>query len=186
MHTITPQRFKLLSIIILTLGISWIGLSATFPGGVSERGIQAPQEGFFAPDFTLETLNGGTVTLSALRGRPVLVNLWASWCRPCQYEMPAMQRIYEKYKDTGFTILAVNTIYQDNPTDVAAFVQKYGLSFPILLDKDGTVSNHYQLLALPSSFFIDRDGLIQEIILGGPMAEALLQTRVEKLLEEAP
>jgi peroxiredoxin len=100
--------------------------------------------------------------------------------------MPAMEQVYREYAEKGFTILAVNTTYQDNPADVIAFVQEHNLTFPILLDRDRIVSEQYQLLALPSSFFIDRDGIIQEVIFGGPMAEALLRIRVEKLLEEVP
>jgi cytochrome c biogenesis protein CcmG/thiol:disulfide interchange protein DsbE len=186
MHTNPSQRFKLVSFIALTLGICWIGISTTLPSGVPEKGIQAPQEGFRAPDFTLETMDGSTITLSALRGQAVLVNLWASWCGPCQSEMPAMQRIYEEYRDDGFTILAINTTYQDNPADIAAFVQNHDITFPILLDRDRTVSELYQLFALPSSFFVDRNGVIQEAIFGGPMAEALLRTRVENLLKGNP
>jgi peroxiredoxin len=100
--------------------------------------------------------------------------------------MPAMERIYQEYANKGFTILAVNTIFQDNMADVSSFVQEHGLTFPILLDRDRVVSTQYQLQALPSSFFIDRDGIIQEVVFGGPMAEALLRTRVETLLEEVP
>jgi cytochrome c biogenesis protein CcmG/thiol:disulfide interchange protein DsbE len=186
MRQISPRHFKILSFLVLVFGIIWIGVSASLPGGVSERGIQAPQEGFSAPDFTLETMAGDIITLSKLRGRPVLVNLWASWCAPCRSEMPAMEKIYQEYANKGFTILAVNTIYQDNMADVSTFVEEHDLSFPILLDRDRTVAIQYQLQALPSSFFINRDGIIQEVVLGGPMAEALLRTRVETLLEEAP
>jgi peroxiredoxin len=100
--------------------------------------------------------------------------------------MPAMEKIYQEYANKGFTILAVNTIYQDNIANVSIFVEEYDLTFPILLDRERTVATQYQLLALPSSFFINRDGVIQEVVLGGPMAEALLRTRVETLLEEAP
>ena len=181
MNTFYLQRFKLSAYIILILGIGWIGLSATFQGGVSERGIQAPQEGFLAPDFTLETMGGSMITLSALRGQPVLVNLWASWCIPCRSEMPSLERIYKEYADKGFTILAVNTTYQDSPTNVAAFVQEYGLSFPILLDRDHTVSDQYQLLALPSSFLIDQDGIIQEKIIGAFPGLDAIETRLAKI-----
>lgn len=186
MHTLSPQRYKLVSFIVLIFGAAWIGISASFPGGTSERGIQAPQEGFLAPDFSLETLDGTTIALSDLRGQPVLVNLWASWCGPCRLEMPAMERIYGEYKSKGFEILAVNTSYQDNLVDVEAFVNEHNLTFPILLDKDRSAAQQYQLLALPSSFFIDRDGIIQEVVFGGPMAEALLRTRVDNLFEEKP
>jgi peroxiredoxin len=100
--------------------------------------------------------------------------------------MPAMEKIYQEYESRGFTILAINTIYQDNMANVSSFVQEHSLTFPILLDRELAVSTQYNLMALPSSFFIDRDGIIQEVVFGGPMAEALLRTRVEKLLQEVP
>lgn len=183
MQKLSPQQFRLVSILALVLGAAWIGVSASLPGGTANPGIPAPQQGFLAPDFTLDTLDGETITLSELQGRPILVNLWASWCPPCRQEMPAMQRMYEEFSAQGFTILAVNTTNQDSLPAVQNFVGEFGLSFPILLDRDGLVSDSYNLLALPSSFFIDRDGIIQEVVIGGPMAEALLRTRIERLLE---
>ena len=95
-----------------------------------------------------------------------------------------MERIFEEYEEMGFTILAVNAANQDNRNEAEAFVEEMGLTFPILFDKDGYVYEQYQIRALPSSFFILPDGSIQEVVFGGPMAEALLQTRVETLLKE--
>ena len=100
--------------------------------------------------------------------------------------MPAMQRIYESYQEQGFVILAVNATNQDSPNSAAAFAVEHSLTFPILLDVDGAVSGLYRLRSLPTSFFVNREGIIEEIVIGGPMSEALLQTRVENLLEEAP
>ncbi len=168
--------------VILAGGIGWIWFSAVDPAVYSAQRIAAPQTGFLAPDFSLETPEGEIYSLSALRGRPVLVNLWASWCGPCRAEMPAMERIFNQYKDQGFLVLAVNATNQDNVVDAQRFGETYDLTFPILLDTDGRVSALYQLRALPSSFFISPDGKIQEVVIGGPMAEALLRTRVENLL----
>jgi len=113
----------------------------------------------------------------------VLVNLWATWCPPCRAEMPAIERMYEEYKDQGFVVLAVNMTYQDDPFAVAPFIAEYGLTFPILLEETGDVAAAYQLRSLPTSLFIGRDGIIQEVIVGGPMSEALLRTRVEQILK---
>ncbi|MBC8503947.1 MAG: TlpA family protein disulfide reductase [Anaerolineales bacterium] len=180
------KKYRLpLYFLILLLSAAWIWVSAAPEGSTSAGEIPAPQEGFLAPDFTLETLEGELMTLSELRGSPVLINLWASWCGPCRAEMPAMQRIHEKYGDE-FIILAVNATHQDSPNAAAAFVSELGLTFPILLDHDGSVSTQYQLRSLPTSFFVNRDGIIEEVVIGGPMSEALLQTRIESLLEEAP
>jgi peroxiredoxin len=98
--------------------------------------------------------------------------------------MPAMQRVYEEYRDQGFTILAVNAAQQDSQAAAAQFAAEHGLTFPILYDLDGSVARSYQLSALPTSFFILPDGTIQEVVIGGPMAEALLRARVEQLLEK--
>ncbi len=171
---------------VLILGAVWTWLSAVPAGSTSAGEIPAPQEGFSAPDFSLRSLDGDTVTLSELRGQPVLINLWTSWCAPCRAEMPAMQRIHEKYRERGFVILAVNATNQDSPNSAAAFVAEHGLTFPILLDVDGSVSEHYHLRSLPTSFFVNSQGIIKEVVIGGPMSEALLQTRVDNLLAEAP
>jgi|MTBAKSStandDraft_1061840.scaffolds.fasta_scaffold00225_72 thiol-disulfide isomerase/thioredoxin len=141
----------------------------------------APQKGFIAPDFVLNDLSGNEYQLSNLKGNMIIVNVWASWCKPCQYEMPAMQEIYEKYQDKGLILLAVNNTYQDNYSDVLDFVSENKLTFPILLDLDGFVSNQYQVQALPSTFFIDKTGKISEIIIGGPMSEALIESRIKEL-----
>lgn len=98
--------------------------------------------------------------------------------------MPAMQKAYEAYQDQGFVILAVNATNQDSRQDAVDFAGQYGLTFPILLDTSGEVSSLYQLRSLPTSFFIDRHGVIQEVVIGGPMSEALLRTRVQQLMEE--
>lgn len=179
----TP-RFRIAAAVLLALGLLWIGVSARLPGGTDTPGIPAPKAGFLAPDFTLETLEGEVVTLSELQGQAVLVNIWASWCLPCRAEMPAMQQVYEDYREQGFTILAVHATNQDNAANAADFAAEHGLSFPILLDPDGTVGEMYQVTALPSSFFVLPDGTIEEVVFGGPMAEALLRTRVETLLAE--
>ncbi len=178
-----PTHWRTFSATALLLGTAWIWLTAAL-WSPAEGTISAPQQGFLAPDFTLQTLDGETITLSELRGQAVLVNLWASWCVPCRAEMPAMQRVYDEYKGQGFVVLAVNVTSQDSASAAAAFVRQYGLNFPILLDVEGSVSRAYEQRAFPTSFFIGRDGVIREVVIGGPMAEALLRTRVESLLAE--
>ena len=169
--------------IILILGLAWILVSADKTGTSTAGQIPAPQQGFLAPDFELQTTTGETVKLSELRGQAVLVNLWATWCPPCRAEMPTIEKVYNEYKDQDFIVLAVNMTYQDTYSNIAPFIDEYGLTFPILLDETNTVGSAYQLRSLPSSFFIDRNGLISEVVIGGPMAEALLRTRVEQILK---
>jgi peroxiredoxin len=178
-----PIQRRILSVIILLAGLAWIFVSADWVGKSTAGAIPAPRQGFLAPDFSLLTTDGETFTLSELRGQAVLVNLWATWCPPCRAEMPAMQKLHAEYKDQGFTILAVNMTYQDDFLAIAPFVEEYQLSFPILLDEMGEVGRKYELRSLPSSFFIDREGFIQEVVIGGPMSEALLRTRIESILQ---
>jgi peroxiredoxin len=181
-----PTNFpKLLPYAVLLLGLAWIALSASSTGQ-SQEGQSAPATGFYAPDFTLPSLDGQSYSLSELRGRPILLNLWASWCLPCRAEMPALQRVYEEHQAQGFIVLAVNATNQDSPGAAAAFVEELGLSYPILLDEEGTVSRLYGLRALPTTFFIDAEGKIIEVIVGGPLSEALLAIRVEELLKDLP
>jgi len=178
----TNQR-KILYSVILILGLTWIFISADKSGATTSGQIPAPQQGFLAPDFELKTNTGETVKLSDLRGQAVLVNLWATWCPPCRAEMKSIEKVYNEYKDQGLVVLAVNMTYQDDPTKIAPFVTEQGLTFPILLDETGAMGHAYQLRSLPSSYFIDRAGKINEVVIGGPMAEALLRTRVEEILK---
>lgn len=180
----STQR-RTISVIVLLLGLVWIGLNAD-PGGASNEKISSPRPGFLAPDFTLQTIDGETVTLSDLRGQAVLVNIWASWCSPCRAEMPAMQRVYEDYKSKGLVILAVNSTVQDSAESARSFAAELGLTFPIQLDIEGIATRLYEAQGLPASFFIGRDGIIREVVSGGPMSEVLLRTRIESILETMP
>jgi peroxiredoxin len=114
-----------------------------------------------APDFTTQTLDGQTVSLSDYRGKVVLLNFWATWCEPCDREMPDFQAIYSKEQDNGFVVLAVDN--QEAPGDVAQFVTAHKLTFPILLDEDGAINGSIygdRVLGYPTSFLIDRNGVI--------------------------
>jgi len=174
-----PTVRRILFIVILAAGLAWIGLSA----GGTQAITAAPQEGFLAPDFALKSITGETYTLSELRGQAVVINLWATWCPPCRAEMPALQKMYLEYKDQGLIVLAVNSTVQDTASAVAPFASERGLTFPILLDDAGQVTSAYQVRSLPSSYFIDRKGIVRKVVIGGPMAEALLRTRIEDILK---
>jgi len=183
MKTSILKHWTLFSITLLAASVVWIWFSRVDPSHASAAETSAPHKGFLAPDFSLSTNEGETITLSDLRGKPVLINLWTSWCPPCKAEMPALERVFQDYKDDGLEILAVNSTSQDNAADANAFVQDLGLTFTILFDKDGSVSKQYRLQALPTSIFINREGVIQEIVVGGPMSEALLRSRIKTLIE---
>jgi cytochrome c biogenesis protein CcmG, thiol:disulfide interchange protein DsbE len=177
-----PRRWFAFTVLVLVAGVAWTLRSTVPPGGTTQGPAPSPREGFAAPDFTLDLLGGGHVTLSELRGKAVVVNLWASWCPPCRAEMPALQRVYEANRDRGLEIVALNTTFQDSEAAAAEFVREFGLTFPVALDRNGEASRAYQLRALPTTFFIDRNGVIRGLVIGGPMSETTVQTTVEELL----
>ena len=117
-----------------------------------------------AQNFLLPDLNGNRVSLADQRGNVVFLNFWATWCPPCRYEMPSMEKLYNKFKNKDFTILAVNI--GENAEQVKAFKESYKLSFPILLDADSSVASFYGAISIPATYLIDRDGYIQGAALG--------------------
>lgn len=178
------SRFTVWMTWALVLGMIWTVVSRVSPDQSQVQTGSVPKEGFTAPDFTLELLDGGNITLSDLQGKVVLVNFWTSWCPPCRKEMPAIESVYRSYKDLGLVVVGLNLTAQDSKPDVSVFVQEIGVTFPIALDVNNAVGNLYRVTALPTSFFIDRKGVIRSIIVGGPMSEAVIQSKVEELLRE--
>lgn len=174
-------RSKINAIVIGLLALLWILITPVLADHrLSTKAVAHP--GFPAPTFELSDLNSLPVALESMKGKIIIVNIWASWCGPCQAEMPALQRIYEKYKASGLEILAVNSTYQDDPIRAANFVEVNKLTFPILLDVDGAVTRLYKVRALPTTIFIQKDGIINDLIVGGPLSEALLSSKVIELL----
>jgi peroxiredoxin len=169
--------------LLLAAGLAWLIFSADHGAAAPEAQTTAPQKGFLAPDFTLQAADGTSITLSQLRGQAVLVNHWASWCGPCREEMPSIEKLSMEYGSRGFVVIGVDSTIQDDPLAVAEFVVEFGLSFPIVLDRGGEVARLYELRVLPTSFFIDRQGVIQSVVVGGPMPESLLREHIEELLK---
>jgi len=134
------------------------------PGGPTTTPAPAPVAGAPAPDFTLKDLSGKPVTLSNLKGQVVLINFWATWCGPCLVEMPLIQRRYKALKDQGFTVLAVN--FDEPIADVSAFARSLNLTFTVLLDPGGVIDDLYHMRGYPSSFIVDRSGMIKQVHIG--------------------
>lgn len=176
------RRWAVVMLVVFLAGSGWTLVSRLPASTTDGAPPPSPREGFSAPNFTLDTLEGGQVTLSELRGKVVMVNFWATWCPPCKAEMPAIEKVYRAYRDLGLEVLAVNTTNQDSESEAIAFVEEFGLTFPVPLDRTGAVSAAYNLRGLPSTYFIDSDGVIQSVVVGGPMNEALIQSKVEDLL----
>jgi peroxiredoxin len=141
----------------------------------------APQPQAVAPDFTLTALDGQPVRLNDLRGRPVLINFWATWCPACRSELPALQAAYQRY---GERVAFLGVDVKEPEETVAAFAQQSGLTFPILLDGDGAVGSQlYQARGIPTSLFIAPDGVVS-VRHVGPLAEADIDRYLTPLLED--
>jgi peroxiredoxin len=112
-----------------------------------------------APDFTLKSLDGPNLRLKEQRGKVVLVNFWATWCAPCREEMPQLNKLFDKYRASGFTLLGVNV--DEDSRNAAGIASQLGVKFPVLLDSDKAVSKLYELSAMPSTVLIDRDGKLR-------------------------
>jgi peroxiredoxin len=132
-----------------------------------------------APDFTLRSTDGQNLRLHEQRGQVVLVNFWATWCGPCKQEMPHLDRLYDKYRASGFVLLGVN-IDQD-AGQAKAYAQRLGLKFPVLLDADKKVSKLYDVGSMPSTVLIDRDGRVRQVHLG--YREGLEETYEKQIRE---
>lgn len=131
----------------------------------------AVELGRYAPDFTLTDLNGEAVSLSDWRGQVVLLNFWASWCAPCRQEMPLLQATYTAYADDGLVVLAVNM--GEEKRRVENFAVDLALTFPVLADEEITVGTLYRVRGVPTTFFIDRDGVIRQRYVGPLSADVL-------------
>lgn len=133
-----------------------------------------PTSHFDAPDFTLTTLNGELLTLAELRGHPVILNFWASWCAPCRDEMPLLNRAAEQFNDRGLIIIGVNVTAKDTVANARAFSDEFEIRYPVVFDDTGVVSfGRYSVLGLPTSVFIDAYGIIRRVVFGEITQEAL-------------
>ena len=141
------------------------------------------QLGQAAPDFSLKTLDGGRASLSQFKGRPVLVNFWATWCKPCRQEMPAIMAAYQAHHAGGLEVLAVNLSDQEKMKDVRKFVAELELPFPILLDEKGKMRERYHLVTVPTSVFIDAKGIVRKVN-AGPISAKELKDGLAEILPQ--
>jgi peroxiredoxin len=136
-----------------------------------------------APDFTLRTADGRNLRLAEQRGQVVMVNFWATWCPPCRVEMPHLTRLHEKYRDSGFLLLGVNV--DDDPAKAIVLAAKLGVKFPVLLDGTKKVAKLYDVVSMPSTVLIDRDGRVRHVHSGYRDGyEQIYDTQIRALLKE--
>jgi len=170
------KRLKVMLVITL--------VSVLTPGlvmaGCSPSSAQGVEVGNLAPDFQLQNLDGQTVSLGNLQGKPVLINFWATWCPSCVSEMPYIQEIYEEWSDAELVVLAINI--GESSSKVEEFMQNHNLSFTVLLDTKQDVAQKYNFQYIPTTFFIDKDGIIQEKVIGPFQNKAQIENRLSKIM----
>ncbi len=171
------NRWYLFLVALMIAGPFWLWTSRlpveANPGGLSPE----PAVGRAAPDFTLTTLTGETVQLSALRGQPVVLNFWATWCGPCQREMPALQAASQRFAGQ---VVFFGVDQGESQEVVARYTDELGVTFPVPLDSDMSVGARYQVLGMPTTFFVDREGIIRHLWVG-EMNSVVLAEGVAKI-----
>lgn len=178
------DRLEWIALITLIglLGAGWIYVSRETTAGGPTALTTAPYVGHLAPDFTLQTIDGRTVTLqdyTADGGKPVVLNFWATWCPPCRVEMPYFENVNSLY-DGKIAILGLNQA--ESAATIEAYAHKNGLTYPLLVDGDMKVNNLYGVLNLPTTIFIDKNGIVREVLIG-TINQGVLVDRIEDLLD---
>lgn len=164
---------KMLKVILLVILLSGLLITGCTPS----QGIGV---GNLAPDFQLDSLDGQTVSLSDLRDKPVLINFWTTWCSPCRMEMPYLQQVYEEWSGKELVLLAINI--GESSSQIGEFMRSQGLSLPVLLDIEGDIAQRYNIQYIPSTFFIDKNGIIQAVKVGQFSSVAEIESHLSKIM----
>ena len=174
--------------LLIAVGVTMtlIRMAPPGPRGGPEGGGGRPV-GRPAPDFSLPLMSGGTLSLHSLRGRPVLLNFWASWCVPCREEMPLLVRLHNRYGPRGVEFVGVDT--EDLEADARAFLAQYHVDYTLVRGGDERLMDAYAVPGLPTTVFIGANGIVQGKVVGGFVGsegERLLIERLDRLHESAP
>lgn len=175
----TINRWYIALVVLLVAGSGWIWASRASPTSAALNNAPEAAIGQLAPNFTLETLDGDIFELAATRGQPVVLNFWATWCGPCRRELPALQSTAERYADE---LLIVAVDQAEAPSTIQPYVEELALSFTIPLDRDNAVAGAYGVKGLPTTYFIDQDGIIRQIW-SGEMNRITLAEAIVELVE---
>lgn len=178
----TPAGLARRRVIVVLAGVLIAGLALAMiaVGFRSDpTAVDSPLLGRPAPLFVLATLDGRQVDLAALRGRPVLVNFWASWCGPCRDEAPLLARADTEYGPAGLAVIGI--VFQDTPENARAFMARYGQTFPGLIDPGGRTALDYGVFGIPETFFVGRDGGVVSRQVG-PIDWPSLERQVQEII----
>lgn len=186
---------RILIVLAAILGLVWVFLSRPQPAAVQQNAIgpqnapvlgpsrpTAPRVGALAPGFALKTPDGKTLSLAELKGKVVIVNFWATWCPPCRAEMPALQDAQAEHEAQGLVVVGVDQ--QEDASLVQAFQQTRNYSIRFVLDADGKVARAYNVAGLPTSFFINREGVIEHTEFSGAMTRALIESKLAPMFSQ--
>jgi cytochrome c biogenesis protein CcmG/thiol:disulfide interchange protein DsbE len=163
--------------LVATLAVA--GLLALLYFGLTTDRIQTgvmPRANTLAPDFSLQTFDGKTVHLADFRGETVVLNFWASWCGPCKDEQPTLETLSKRYDPAKVTFVGVNI--QDTRQDALGFINQYHVSYPVVVDPDGSVYINYGVVGVPETYVVDPNGRIQRKLVG-PIDESQLTASLE-------
>ncbi len=168
---------RITNVIVITL-IAVLALLVMAGCSESTEPNAVPAPGRPAPNFQLQSLDGETVSLDSLRGHPVMVNFWATWCGPCRMEMPFIQEVFEDpdWVEQGLVILSVNA--GESASAARKFMESNNLSFRVLLDADSEVMRLYNVSGIPTTYFIDKDGIIRDVKIGLFQSKAEIDWRI--------
>lgn len=181
----TPRRPFRWSMLALWLAV--ISILAVLAWGLLNTTASRPEVGQVAPDFDVEFFDGyewdtrSVANLSDMRGKPVVLNFWASWCVECRYETDVLEQAWLKYREDGVVFLGV--AYADVEPNSIAYMQEFGVTFPHAPDLGTDISQDYEITGVPETFFIDKDGVIRHVQIGA-VDQQMLDTLIPQMLAD--
>src|SRR5713226_4925546 len=178
----TRKRRIIIFLVVSLLNVGFLALLASqvlVPAQNQSNAGSSPLIGHPAPDFTLgvlSTRSAPAIHLASFKGKPVMLNFWASWCDPCKHEAPLLQNTWQRVQDQGIVFVGIDI--QDTQSDGLSFLQTYGITYPNVVDASGSVSINYGVTGVPETFFLNRQGVIVKKVIG-ELTEQTLQSNLQ-------